>query len=308
MPQSPDLRSSQALPKAIGKWQPTAYLGEGNWSRVYQARPSGCSPTSPADYAIKQLRPERTDDPLARNILAREITIGQQVSHPNLSPVLDAGIAQQCPYLVMPLLTGISLNKLCCQQPLISITQAAWFLRQISQGIAALHQHGWIHADIKPGNVMLATDGHATLIDFGLARRIDSDDCAVGSPFVGTLSYAAPEMISSTMPIGPQVDVYSLGVTTFELLSGKTPFAGVSSQDLATAHLQNHPPAVRRWVPGLQREISQLLQAMLAKQPVDRPTLAEVISAYTRLEVETFAERALYCPGRQETLPRENVA
>ena len=308
MPQSPDLRSSEALPKAIGKWQPTAYLGEGNWSRVYQARPSSCSSTNPADYAIKQLRPERTDDPLARKVLAREITIGQQVSHPNLSPVLDAGITQQRPYLVMPLLSGISLQKLCCQQPLISITQAAWVLRQISQGIATLHQHGWIHADIKPGNVMLATDGHATLIDFGLARRIGSDDCAVGSPFVGTLSYAAPEMISSTMPIGPQVDVYSLGVTTFELLSGKTPFPDLPSQDLAAAHLHDHPPAVRRWVPGLQREISQLLQAMLAKRPVDRPTLPEVIGAFIRLEVETFAERTLWCPGRQETLPKEKAA
>lgn len=308
MPPSPDLRSSQVLPKAIGKWEPTAYLGEGNWSRVYQARPGGCSPTSPADYAIKQLRLERADDPLARNILAREMTIGQQVSHPNLSPVLDAGLAQQRPYLVMPLLSGVSLQELCCQQPLLSITQTVWFLRQISQGIATLHQHGWIHADIKPSNVMLAPDGHATLIDFGLARRIDSDECAADSPFVGTLSYAAPEMISSDMPIGPQVDVYSLGVTTFELLSGKTPFSGLPSQDVATAHLHDHPPAVRRWVPGLQREISQLLQAMLAKRPVDRPTLAEVISAYTRLEIETFAERPLWGPGRQETLTSEKAA
>ena len=308
MPQSLHPRSSQVLPKTIGKWQPTAYLGEGNWSRVYQARPIGCSPTSPADYAIKQLRLERADDPIARNILTREMAIGKQVSHPNLSPVLDAGMAQQRPYLVMPLLSGVSLQELCCQQPLLSITQTAWFLRQISQGIATLHQHGWIHGDIKPSNVMLATDGHATLIDFGLARRIDSEEWAADSPFVGTLSYAAPEMISSDMPIGPEVDVYSLGVTTFELLSGNTPFSGRPSQDIATAHLHDHPPAVRRWVPGLQREISQLLQAMLAKRPVDRPTLTEVISAYTRLEIETFAERPNWGPGRQETLSSEKVA
>ena len=110
------------------------------------------------------------------------------------------------------------------------------------------------------------------------------------------------------MPIGPQVDVYSLGVTTFELLSGKTPFSDLPSQDLATAHLHDHPPAVRRWVPGLQREISQLLQAMLAKRPVDRPTLPEVIDAFIHLEVETFSERTLWCPGRQETLPKEKAA
>lgn len=308
MPESPDLRSPQPLPTAIGKWQPTAWLGEGNWSRVYQARPNGCPATSPADYAVKQLRPERTDDPLARKVLAREMIIGEQVSHPNLSPVLDTGICEQRPYLVMPLLSGISLQELCCQQPLVSITQAAWFLRQIGQGIAALHQHGWIHADIKPSNVMLATDGHATLIDFGLARRIDSNECAADSPFVGTLSYAAPEMISSDVPIGPEVDVYSLGVTTFELLSGKTPFSNLPSQELATAHLHDHPPAVRRWIPGLQREISQLLQAMLAKQPIDRPTLPEVISVYTRLEIETFAERSFCCPTRPKTLPRETAA
>ena len=308
MPESQDPRTSRPLPTAIGKWQPTAWLGEGNWSRVYQARPSDCPATSPADYAIKELLPERADDPLARKILAREMTIGQQVSHPNLSPVLDAGMVEQRPYLVMPLLSGVSLQKLCRQQPLLSITQAAWFLRQVSQGIATLHQHGWIHADIKPSNVMLGTDGHATLIDFGLARRIDSNECAAASPFVGTLSYAAPEMISSDLPIGPEVDVYSLGVTSFELLSGKTPFADLSSQELATAHLHNHPPAVRRWVPGLQREISQLLQAMLAKEAVNRPTMAEVINAFSRLEIATFTERYLRATDRPETLSRKEAA
>ena len=130
---------------------------------------------------------------------------------------------------------------------------------------------------------MLGSDGHATLIDFGLARHIDSNECAADSPFVGTLSYAAPEMISSDLPIGPEVDVYSLGVTTFELLSGNTPFADLPSQELATAHLHNQPPVVRRWVPGLQRDISQLLQAMLAKQAVNRPTMTDVISVFTLL-------------------------
>jgi len=301
-------RAPGPLPAAIGKWQPTAWLGEGNWSRVYRARPCDCPATSPADYAVKELLPERANDPLARRVLIREITIGQQVSHPNLSPVLDAGIVQQRPYLVMPLFPGMSLQNLCHEQPLLSITQAAWFLRQISQGIATLHQHGWIHADIKPSNVMLSTDGHATLIDFGLARRINSDECAANSPFVGTLSYAAPEMISSDLPIGPEVDVYSLGVTTFELLSGKAPFADLSSQELATAHLHHQPPAVRRWVPGLQREISQLLQGMLAKQAVNRPTMTEVINTLTRLEIETFTERHLGPANRSDSVTQKSAA
>ena len=308
MPESPGPATSKPLPTAIGKWQPTAWLGQGNWSRVYRARPSDCPSTSPADYAVKELLPERSDDPLARKVLAREMTIGQQVSHPNLSPVLDAGIAQERPYLVMPLFSGVSLQKLCHQQPLLSITQAIWFLRQVSQGIATLHQHGWIHADIKPSNVMLGSDGHATLIDFGLARRIGSNECAADSPFVGTLSYAAPEMISSDLPIGPEVDVYSLGVTTFELLGGKTPFADLPSQELATAQLHNQPPIVRRWVPGLQRDISQLLQAMLAKQAVNRPTMTEVINAFTRLEIETFAERCLSPASPSDAASRKQAA
>ena len=308
MSQNSDPRSSQNLPHAIGKWQPTTCLGEGNWSRVYQVRPLELSPTGPADYALKQLRPELTNDPIARNVLAREIAIGQRVSHPNLSPVLDTGISHQQPFLVMPLLSGCSLQHLASAAHPLAVPQSLWFLRQVSQGIVALHQEGWIHADIKPANVIVAADGHATLIDFGLARRIAADDRDTPCPFVGTLTYAAPEMISPVREIDCQADVYSLGVTAYEVLTGKTPFWNVPLQDLPAAHLRETPPSARRWVPALHREINELLLAMLAKQPVHRPTMQEVIASLVRLEVETLAERPPWYGPQPGTPSRERVA
>lgn len=308
MSQNSKQRSFQDLPTALGKWQPTNCLGEGTWSRVYQARPIDLTPTGPADYAIKQLRPELAGDPIAQAVFSRDITIGRSISHPNLIPVLDTGIEQQQPYLVMPLLSGISLQQLLAQSHPLSITQALWFLRQVSQGIAALHQDGWIHADIKPTNVMVAADGHATLIDFGLARKAGSDECASQSPFVGTLIYTAPEMISNAVPIDYQADIYSLGVTAYELLTGQPPFCEMPVADLANAQLQRTPPSPSRRKPGLQREITELLLAMLAKQPSHRPTLPEVISAFIRLEVKTFSESSSWFCLPPEKLPGEQAA
>ena len=275
----------------MGPWQPTAYLGDGNWSRVYQAQPVGLSAADPADYAIKQLRPELQADSLARNLLAREITVGKSVSHPHLLPVLDSGFSEHQPYLVMPLLAGFSPTSTDSREPRLAMPQTLWILRQVSQGIAALHQHGWIHADIKPANIMIGIDGHATLFDFGLARKMGSEECSEQGPFVGTLAYSSPEMIRHTHEINAMTDVYSLGVTAYELFTGRTPFWDVPFQELATAQLEHTPPSARRWVPGLYREVNQLVLSMLAKQPVNRPGLATVIDALVRLEVASFAEQ-----------------
>ena len=296
------------LPASMGPWQPTAHLGDGNWSRVYQAQPVGLSAADPADYAIKQLHAELQDDPLARNLLAREITIGKSVSHPHLLPVLDSGVSEHQPYLVMPLLSGFSPTSTDSREPYLAISQTLWMLRQVSQGIAALHQHGWIHADIKPANIMISMDGHATLFDFGLARKIGSEECGEHSPFVGTLSYSAPEMIHRTSEVGTMADVYSLGVTAYELFTGRTPFWDVPFQELATAQLEYTPPSARRWVPGLYREINQLVLSMLAKQPVNRPRLDTVIDTLVRLEVASFAERTPRRPVPAESKPRPVAA
>jgi len=299
---------AQDLPASMGPWQPTAHLGEGNWSRVYQAQPVGLSAADPADYAIKELRPELRDDPLARNLLAREITVGKSVSHPNLLPVLDSGFSEHQPYLVMPLLAGFSPTSTGSREPRLAMSQTLWILRQVSQGIAALHQHGWIHADIKPANIMIGMDGHATLFDFGLARKMGSEECSEQGPFVGTLSYSSPEMIRRTGEVDVMTDVYSLGVTAYELFTGRTPFWDVPFQELATAQLEHTPPSTRRWVPGLYREVNQLVLSMLAKQSINRPTLATVIDALVRLEVASFAEQASLRPVLTERKLRRRAA
>lgn len=286
---SPQIASPN-LPPVLGKWQPTICLGEGSWSRVYQARPVALGATGAADYAIKQLRAELTNDPVARAIFSRDMTVGRSVSQPNLIPVLDTGMAKNQPFLVMPLLSGFSLQQLASSRPLLSTSEALWFLRQVGNGLVALHQDGWIHADIKPSNVVISRDGHATLIDFGLARKTGSDECAAQSPCVGTLTYAAPEMISDALPLDPQADIYSLGVTAYELLTGRPPFFDMPAHEVAQAQLQQTPPSPVRQNPLLQREIADLLLAMLAKQPAHRPTLEEVIDTFACQEIKTLSE------------------
>jgi serine/threonine-protein kinase len=278
---------SDPLPTQVGPWQPVQLAGEGRLAKVYRARPSEAGPGAPADYALKVLRERLEDNPLAVELLRREAAVAQQVSDPHLVSVLAAGLEEPPYYVVMPWLAGRSLEGKINR---MSVGAALWTARQVSEALDSLHQSGWMHADVKPANIIVSPEGHATLVDLGFARRRDEAGSVVNRPLLGTVAYIAPEMVTSTLGADIRSDIYSLGATLYELLSGRPPFTGNDLAELISQHRQSVPTDVRELVGGIPDEVAELIAKMLAKEPLRRPqTPRELIDQLVRLEIATFA-------------------
>lgn len=277
---------------SIGNWQVVQLLGEGLWSHVYRAKPVGSEAEAHLDYAIKVARQDAdTDGATAIRLIRREASVGRAVAHPHLTCILSSHVSQSPHYLVMPYLEGVTLEAALDEVGIVLTPHALWIARQAAQAIQALHEHGWLHSDVKPHNIFVTQQGHVTLLDLGLSRRIGHAECAGDGPLAGTMAYAAPEAFSSIEEIGPPSDIYSLGVTLFRMLTGTLPFAASAAPELAAAHLRSTPPDPRRLNPLLPTRVVRLIGRALAKQPSRRPRAAELVAWLADLEIDTFDER-----------------
>ena len=287
-PSDPDL-----LPRRVGQWDLTARVAKGRLANVYRVRPAEGAPDCPALYALKTLRPQWEDDPQAIRLLLREAVAGRSVSHPHVISILTASISRTPRFVVMPCLEGMNLRRqLAAGQPL-DLPESLWIVRQVAEALEALHAAGWMHGDVKPENIFISPEGHVTLLDLGFARRNDDITWAADRCVTGTCNYLAPEMIISAIRPDIRSDIYSLGVTLFELLSGRLPFAGRDLAELATQHREANPLDIRRLAPQIPVEVVGLVRQMISKDPLRRPqTPREVFERLTALEIATFSERA----------------
>ncbi|MCA9188644.1 MAG: serine/threonine-protein kinase [Pirellulaceae bacterium] len=293
---APSVLHSAAKPEVnrnplIGNWQLTSLLGSGRWSHVFAARPRNARSDAPSDYAIKLLRDEVEQDTMAQEMLRREACAAKGVTSPHLATILNGQLQYAPLYLVMPRLHGATARTVLKEMGCFSIPQAIWIARQVAHALAALRNNGWLHGDIKPDNIMVSMSGHATLFDLGFAIHRDvrhTEDHAL----MGTLHYCAPERFTSRSAATSAGDVYSLGITLFELLTGYLPFPQTDASRLVEAHLTALPPSPRSYLPQLPRAVAQALQRMMAKDPLRRPTIGEELDTLLRrLELETFCMR-----------------
>ncbi|MEX0586096.1 MAG: protein kinase, partial [Pirellulales bacterium] len=174
--------STEASPLVgrLGPWQLVRLMAEGNFTRVYQARPVEDLESDsveaelarrPAAYVLKALRKEWWRDPAAIDMQRREAWVGSKVSHPNLLPVLSASVQEPPFFVVAPLVDGVALSQILTEQGPLVVPLALWIARQVAEGLDALFAGArLIHADVKPGNILVSPSGHATLIDFGFAQ------------------------------------------------------------------------------------------------------------------------------------------
>jgi serine/threonine protein kinase len=275
----------------LGDWKLVRLLGEGVYTQVYLARPDD---NHDATYAVKTLRPARANDPVALRMLSGEAYVGLKVAHPHVVSVLSAHVNQPPYYLVMPYLPGGTLRQRLIATGRLPVGIAMWIARQAAHGLAAIHEAGLIHGDIKPENIFLSPQGHATLIDLGFAKAIDKTDDGTTCPIAGTPHYLAPEALAHPARYDVRSDFYSLGITIFEMLAGAPPFSAAGPTDLARQHREAVAHDVRQLAPGTPPAVAELIARLLAKQPLRRPASArELVDRLLRLEISTLGQRTL---------------
>jgi serine/threonine-protein kinase len=251
----------------------------------------GSAAKSPADYAVKLLRPEFAREKFAITMLQRESFMSGQVSHPHLMSVLAAEVDAPPHFVVSPYLPGATIQESLAAGARFPTPHALWLVRQTAEALGALHEAGWLHCDVNPANVLVSPGGHATLIDLGLARRVPEKQLPGQEMVAGTPAYMAPELFQSPGELTAAVDIYSLGVMLYELLVGTRPYEDDDPLDLVNAHLAALPPNLRQRLPNLPSRVARLVRNMLAKDPLRRPAADELVARLTDLEIETFAER-----------------
>jgi len=225
-------------------------------------------------------------------MLARDALVRRAVSSPHVVPVVDSGLEQAPQFVAMPLLEGHTLGALLKVSGPLAVIDALWIGRQVAQGLRAIHAAGWRHADVKPENIVVGPEGHATLIDLGSGQRIEQSLDPSECELVGTPDYLAPEAFTSTVCCDGRSDLYSLGVVLYEAITGKLPFAGCSPFEISAAHRAEVPKRLRLARPEVPTEIATLVGKLLAKQPLRRAQTAdELVTQLVRLEVACLPHR-----------------
>jgi WD40 repeat protein len=212
----------------------------------------------------------------ARERFLREARLAAAVRHPHVCPIYDVGVQDGLSYVVMAYLEGQSLaDRLSGGRRIEDPAPAVELTRQIAEALAAVHEHGIVHRDLKPGNILLDRDGTALLADFGLARpEHDAEPLTEAGAVLGTPAFMAPEQAALNHgEVGPQSDVYSLGVVLYRMLTGRTPFEG---RPLAVVNsvANQVPPPPSKFRPDLDRDLETILLKAMAREPRDRYTSA----------------------------------
>jgi eukaryotic-like serine/threonine-protein kinase len=265
------------------------YLGGGPLTAVYAAR-EGAADTP---YAVKVVRGDCGDPVTAVKLLQREARAGLNVRHPHLVRVLDAHVTRPPYFLVMNLLSGESLRQRLQRDYRLDVSNALWITRQTADALAALHRAGFIHGDVKPDNLRLVDPGNATLIDLGFAHRPGENAAFLRAGYVlGTANYLPPELCDPLPSDDYRGDVFSLGVTLFELLTGRLPYPPGSLSQTFRRHRCDPPADIRRHRLAIPPALVALVERLLAHKPQDRPKAAAVVQQLVRLEIATLRRRS----------------
>ncbi len=253
----------------IGRYHILEQVGEGGMARVYKALDTNLN----VKVAVKFIRVDDLPAGQIERTIARfrvEAKKMAQLSHTNIVPVTDYGEYERTPYLVMPLLSGGSLKKYIGAQ--MEWRTAAKLIAPVAEALAYTHKKGIIHRDVKPANILLTESDDPMLTDFGIAKIIDVAEArqmTLTGSLIGTPEYMAPEQCTSTK-FDKRVDIYSLGIVIYELITGRKPFIADTPSAVMIKQSRDPLPRPKNFVPDLPDEVERLLIKALAKDPKDR--------------------------------------
>ncbi|HMF12302.1 MAG TPA: serine/threonine-protein kinase [Gemmataceae bacterium] len=277
----------QPVPKIPG-YELLACLGGGPMTCVYSARDLATD----TPCAVKLPRPSWDDQDTAIKLLQREARAGLAVRHPHVVALRYAHVTTPPYFLVMELLAGESLRRRLRRDYRLDVSSAVWITRQTAESLAALHRTGFLHGDVKPDNIRLVDDGTARLIDLGFAHRPGENAGFLRSGYVlGTANYLAPELCAFQVEADYSSDLFSFGVTLYEMLTGTLPYPAGTLGQTIRRHSLDPPMDIRRHAGTLPPELVTLIERLLAHDPANRPLAAAVVQQLVALEIEGLGRR-----------------
>lgn len=256
----------------IGPYTLIARLGEGGMGAVYEAKSDDGTLV-----ALKVLKPSVSDTAGLRRRFEREGRALEQFRHPHVVGLVDRGVDDlDQAYLAMELVRGVDLSQLLKQRRMLPFGEAIYIVRSIALALEAAHERKLLHRDIKPANVLLTDSAEVKVTDFGISleedvsRRLTAEGAVLGTP-----QFIAPEA-AILNEWTPAVDIYALGCTAFQIVSGRVPFPYRSILELIDAHQSETPLRLEVLTQGVPSVLGELVSRMLAKDPAARPTAREV--------------------------------
>jgi eukaryotic-like serine/threonine-protein kinase len=263
----------------LGKYKVLRPLGKGGMGQVFLAEQGALE----RPVALKVLATRHAEKPAAIGRFLREARALAAMDHPNIVRAYD--VEQQGPvlFLVLEYVEGASLREVLDTHGPLDVARAVDVIRQAARGLQHAHEAGWVHRDIKPGNLLLTPQGTVKVLDLGLARLRDDDtDCLTREfrAILGTIDYLAPEQSLDSHAVDGRADIYALGATFYELLTGQPPFRRSTIEQKVTAHRHLRPRPLRLLRAGVPAQLETVLERMLAKKPAHRyQAAAEVVAA-----------------------------
>ena len=241
-------------------------LGEGGMAIVYLA----FDLVTKKEVAIKMIREDTMKNPVNLSRFEREARAAASLDHQNVIRVINLGTYEGRPFMVTELIKGQTLKDILIERGKLTFLEACDVMYQLSSAVLHAHQHGVIHRDIKPENVFITKDGTVKLGDFGIATFQDSNARVTKSEVVvGSVHYLAPE-ISQGATASFQSDIYALGITFFELITGKVPFDDQSALSVALKHIKEKLPSAKKFNSRTPLIIDKIIQHACSKDPSDR--------------------------------------
>ncbi len=290
--------SSEPTSFAGGRYQVKKFLGEGGKKKVYLAYDTVLD----RDIAFAQIKTERLDEESRERIKREAQAMGRLGDHPNIVTVYDFGEEESQPYMVLPLLPGGDVEDLIEKAPdhCLPVDKAISIAKAVSSGLVFAHSKGFIHRDLKPGNVWLSADGTAKIGDFGLAVAVDLSRLTESGIIVGTVAYMPPEQAMGGA-VTSKTDLYALGAMLYEMVAGRRPFVGEDALAIIGQHI-NTPPVSPAWHRAdLPSALEALILQLLEKDPNKRPESASAV--YQVLE---SIESGKIKEGKEARTPAEN--
>src|SRR5690348_15954412 len=256
--------SDYSVGQRLGDYEILGVLGAGGMGKVYKVR----NTISDRVEAMKILLPDLAGQKDLADRFLREIKVLASLSHPNIAALRTALTLDNQLVMIMEYVDGVTLSSRLAQGA-IPPGQAVKYIDQVLDALSYAHKQNIIHRDIKPANMMLTPDGSVKLMDFGIARSSTDRSLTMTGTTLGSLNYMPPEQVKGE-PADNRSDLYSLGVSLYEMVTGQLPFQAESNYAMMAAHLQEapKPPIVLR--PGIPQPLNQIILMALSKEPSQR--------------------------------------